>query len=149
MPLFPFFKYYIPHMLMADDEYQGWLLPSGTLVTPNSWAILNDQTVYPDPSVFNPERFLKDGKIDPEVQDPQMAVFGYDRRIWRIANASTWLSAGYILSFNVEKPVGSNAIPIEPKVKYCSGMVRHPDTLECAFIPRSEDTRDMIGSVDA
>ncbi|KZP06538.1 cytochrome P450 [Athelia psychrophila] len=74
----------VPHMLAADDEYRGWLLPSGTLVIPNSLnrAILNDPTVYPDPSVFNPERFLKSEKIDPEVQDPQMAVFGYGRRIW-------------------------------------------------------------------
>ncbi|KZP27197.1 cytochrome P450 [Athelia psychrophila] len=90
----------VPHMLTADDEYRGWLLPSGTLVIPNSWAIFNDPTVCPDTSVFNPERFLKDGKIDPAVQDPQMAVFGYGRRICpgrRIANAFTWLSAGYIL----------------------------------------------------
>ncbi|KZP26041.1 cytochrome P450 [Athelia psychrophila] len=143
----------IPHMLIADDEYRGWLLPSGTLVIPNSWAILNDPTVYPDPSVFNPERFLKDGKIDPEVQDPQLAVFGYGRRICpgrRVANAFTWLSAGYILaSFKVEKPAASDGMPIEPEVKYCSGIVRHPNTFECAFIPRSKDVRDMIGSADA
>ncbi|KZP19044.1 cytochrome P450 [Athelia psychrophila] len=143
----------IPHMLTADDEYRGWFLPSGTLVIPNSWAILNDPTVYPDPSVFNPERFLKDGKIDLDVQDPELAVYGYGRRICpgrRIANTFTWLSAGYILaSFNIEKAVGSDGMPIEAKVKYRSEMVRHPDTFECAFTPRSEDTRDMIGSAYA
>lgn len=45
-------------------------------------AILDDPVVYPDPSVFNPERFLKDGKINPEVQDPEVAAFGYGHRIW-------------------------------------------------------------------
>ncbi|KZP04234.1 cytochrome P450 [Athelia psychrophila] len=142
----------IPHMLTADDEYRGWHLPSGTLVIPNSWAILNDPTVYPDPSVFNPERFLRDGKIDPEVQDPQVAVFGYGRRICpgrRIANSFTWLSAGYILaSFNLEKSVASDGMQIEPKVKYSSSIIRHPETFECVFIPRSQNTRDMIGFAD-
>jgi cytochrome P450 len=140
----------IPHMLTADDEYRGWFLPSGTLVIPNSWAILNDPNVYPEPSVFKPERFLKDGKIDPDVQDSELAVFGYGRRICpgrRLANAFTWLSTGYVLaSFTVEQAVASDGMPIEPTVKYCSGTIRHPDTFECAFTPRSEDTRDMIGS---
>ena len=36
--------------------------------------------MYPDPESFKPERFLKDGKINPEVQDPNTFVFGYGRR---------------------------------------------------------------------
>lgn len=36
--------------------------------------------MYPDPERFNPERFLKDGKINPAVQDPNTFVFGYGRR---------------------------------------------------------------------
>lgn len=95
----------MPHMLTENDEYRGYFLPSGIMVIPNSWyaypfrstgdmlavlrlimrlnrAICNDPAVYPDPSVFNPDRFIKDGKIDPAVQDPEMAVFGYGRRIW-------------------------------------------------------------------
>lgn len=38
--------------------------------------------MYSDPYVFNPEHFVKDGQIDPDVQDPQLAAFGYGRRIW-------------------------------------------------------------------
>ncbi|KZP19003.1 cytochrome P450 [Athelia psychrophila] len=118
----------MPHMLTEDDEYRGWFLPSGIMVIPNSWAILNDPVVYPDPSVFNPERFLRNGKIDPEVQDPEVAVFGYGRRICpgqRIANAFTWLSAGYIIaSFDIRKVVGSDGLPVEPIVKYAPGISR-------------------------
>ncbi|KZP06197.1 cytochrome P450 [Athelia psychrophila] len=143
----------IPHMLTEDDEYRGWFLPSGTVVIPNSWAIMNDPTVYPDPSVFNPERFLKDGKIDLEVQDPQLAAFGYGRRIcpgMRVANAFTWLSAGSILaSFNISKPAAKDGTPIELNVKYRSSSIRHPEAFDCLFKPRSENTRDMIGSADA
>ncbi|KZP13862.1 cytochrome P450, partial [Athelia psychrophila] len=143
----------IPHMLTEDDEYKGMFVPSGTVVIPNSWAILNDPLAYPDPSVFNPERLPKDGKIDPDVQDPQLAVFGYGRRICpgrRIANAFTWLCAGSIpASFNGEKPVTRDGMPIETKVKHCSSLVRHPEAFDCVLTPRSENTRDMIGSADA
>ncbi|KZP13878.1 cytochrome P450 [Athelia psychrophila] len=142
----------IPHMLTEDDDYRGWFLPSGTVVIPNSWAILNDPVKYPDPSAFNPERFLKDGKMDPEVQDPELAAFGYGRRVCagsRVANAFVWLTAGYILaSFNIGKAVGSDGLPIEHEVKYFSELARHPEAFECAFTPRSQDTEDMIGSAD-
>lgn len=42
-------------------------------------SILHDEKVYPDPHTFNPERFLKDGKLDPNVASPE-ALFGFGRR---------------------------------------------------------------------
>lgn len=33
-----------------------------------------------------PERFLtSDGKLNPTVQDPELAAFGYGRRIWYVS----------------------------------------------------------------
>ena len=44
-------------------------------------AILHDESAYPEPFSFRPERFLKaDGSLNPEVLDPNIAVFGYGRR---------------------------------------------------------------------
>ena len=49
----------------------------------NSRAVLNDPQVYPNPTVFRPERYLgPDGKYDPTVRDPRGAAFGYGRRAW-------------------------------------------------------------------
>lgn len=45
----------------------------------NTWALLHDEKDYPDPNTFNPERFLKDGEIDPDVRSPE-AAFGFGRR---------------------------------------------------------------------
>ena len=42
--------------------------------------MLHDESVYPDPFSFKPERFLKNGKISEEVLDPAKMVFGYGRR---------------------------------------------------------------------
>jgi cytochrome P450 len=40
----------------------------------------NYQNVYTDPDRFNPDRFMKDDKLDPSVRDPRNSGFGYGRR---------------------------------------------------------------------
>lgn len=39
-------------------------------------AILHDEQEYPDLFTFNPDRFLTDGKPNPDVKDPSVASFG-------------------------------------------------------------------------
>ena len=41
---------------------------------------MHDPKVYEDPEEFRPERFLKDGRMDPHVRDPYSFVFGFGRR---------------------------------------------------------------------
>ena len=52
-------------MLHLDDLYR---------------AMLHNEDDYPDPSAFKPERFLKDGQLDPNIPDPEMIAFGFGRR---------------------------------------------------------------------
>ncbi|SJL11893.1 uncharacterized protein ARMOST_15307 [Armillaria ostoyae] len=70
----------IPHLLEVDDVYRGYRLPAGSVVVPNTWAILHDEVAYPDPFSFNPDRFMKDGRLDLAVKDPAIAAFGFGRR---------------------------------------------------------------------
>ena len=69
-----------PNRAMQDDVYRGYFIPGGATVIQNVWAISRDPNVYPDPDVFNPDRFLKDGKINPLVFNPEDRVFGAGRR---------------------------------------------------------------------
>jgi cytochrome P450 len=63
-----------------DHTYDGYFIPKGTVVFGNSWGLMHDPDVFPNPMEFKPERFLtKEGKINPEVPEP-MALFGYGRR---------------------------------------------------------------------
>ena len=43
-------------------------------------SILHDREVFNNPQEFQPERYLKDGKLNPDVRDPDCAAFGYGRR---------------------------------------------------------------------
>ena len=43
-------------------------------------SILHDEEAYPDPFMFNPERFIKNGKLDLSIRDPVSAAFGFGRR---------------------------------------------------------------------
>ena len=69
-----------PNRAMQDDFYRGYFIPRGATVIQNVWAISRDPNVYSDPDVFNPDRFLKDGKINPQVFNPEDRVFGAGRR---------------------------------------------------------------------
>lgn len=42
--------------------------------------MLRDESLYPDPDTFNPDRFITEGKIDETVQNPRDMFFGFGKR---------------------------------------------------------------------
>ncbi|KZP21555.1 cytochrome P450 [Athelia psychrophila] len=147
-PLLPFA---VPHRSTKDDVYNGYLIPAGTIIYPNSWAILNDENVYPDPETFNPDRFLtEDGKPDPSVRDTNVA-FGYGRRICPgrfMVLESVWLTAASILAcYKIESPVDEHGNEVKPARDYYTNIVRQPVPFSCRFTPRSKETEKIIGDL--
>lgn len=43
-------------------------------------AMLHNPEDYPEPTSFKPERYIKDGKLNPAVRDPLALAFGFGRR---------------------------------------------------------------------
>lgn len=59
----------------------GYFIPKGTVVLPNHWAIHLDPEVYPEPEKFNPDRFIKDGKlVGTKYSDVGHHGYGFGRR---------------------------------------------------------------------
>lgn len=73
---------------MQDDVYNGMHIKQGSLVIGNIWAILRDETLYPDAHSFKPERwFNTDASVNQEIEkrrDPRTYVFGFGRRYLRL-----------------------------------------------------------------
>ncbi|EAU89003.2 cytochrome P450 [Coprinopsis cinerea okayama7 len=112
----------IPHLSREDDEYKGYFIPAGTVVMPNSWAILHDPETFPDPFTFKPERYLTpDGELDTSMLDPEVAAFGYGRRICpgrHLSNESLALMAASVLSvFDLAPPKNEKGEPMEIKLE--------------------------------
>ncbi|KAF7800179.1 hypothetical protein EIP86_011426 [Pleurotus ostreatoroseus] len=100
----------IPRQAMFDDEYMGYSIPAGTVIVPNVWALLFDEERYPHAQEFNPDRFMRDGKLDLRDNDPTIA-FGFGRRICpgrHLAKDTVILIMASILHvFNIE-PAADN-----------------------------------------
>ncbi|KAI0651028.1 cytochrome P450 [Trametes meyenii] len=139
----------VPHRLTADDVYNGYHLPAGSIVVGNSWAILHDEKTFPDPEAFIPERFLNpNGSLRTEMRDAESAAFGFGRRICpgrHLACSSIWIAIASVLStFTLSKPVDEDGHVVEPDGGYLSGLVTYPLPFKCEFKPRSEATAHLI-----
>jgi cytochrome P450 len=88
----------LPHRLVEDDIYEGYLLPKGSIVIANIWYVLrqsrsnhcddyltiitarqflHDPEAYgPNPYDFDPSRFLG----ETPAPDPRNCCFGFGRR---------------------------------------------------------------------
>ncbi|KAJ7064904.1 cytochrome P450 [Mycena amicta] len=144
-----------PHSLSSDDIYNGYHLPAGSVVLPNSWAILHDPAVYPEPETFKPSRFLtQDGKLNPLVKDSE--VWGYGRRACpgrKVAESELFLAfASVLTSFNIAPATSESGQILIPNGEYGSGMLRrkkltfarYPKPFKCSIRPRSKEVVQLL-----
>ncbi|KAJ6508852.1 cytochrome P450 [Mycena sanguinolenta] len=131
----------VAHASTEDDVYDGYFIPKGSPL-----AMTRNETIYPEPERFNPDRFFTaDGKLK---EDDTMLAFGFGRRICpgrHIANATVWATIVSVLStFNIAKAkdVAGKEINIDPK--YSDGMISHPETFACSITPRSETAKTLV-----
>ncbi|KAK2156658.1 hypothetical protein LSH36_208g04093 [Paralvinella palmiformis] len=55
----------VPHGVMEDVYFRGYLIPKDTLIIPNMYSVHMNPELWPEPEKFKPERFLdSDNKID-------------------------------------------------------------------------------------
>ncbi|KAL1939472.1 hypothetical protein VTO73DRAFT_10028 [Trametes versicolor] len=139
----------IMHHSMEDDEYRGYHIPKGTLVIPNAWAMTRDTRHYPDPEEFKPERYLKDGKLNPEVLDPGDFGFGYGRRGCPgrdFSEAALFSLMSHVLhTLKIGPPLDVDGKPLPLDVGMTDGgILALPEPFECTIAPRSAEAEALI-----
>lgn len=131
----------VPHCTSADDEYRGFFIPKGSVVFAAAWSILHNPVEFPDPESFNPDRFLKDGKLNPDVLDPTVACFGFGRRIcagrYFALNQLYSTVATVLHIFNISPALDDKGHPIPVEPHMSSGIVSYPEPFKCNIKPRS------------
>ncbi|GER41956.1 cytochrome P450 superfamily protein [Striga asiatica] len=74
----------LPRIAQDSCVVNGYLIPKGSTLLVNVWAIARDPDVWPDPLDFRPERFLPGGEgagVDVRGNDFEVIPFGSGRRI--------------------------------------------------------------------
>ncbi|KAL1748612.1 cytochrome P450 [Schizophyllum fasciatum] len=145
----------VPHAFTGEqpDVYQSYAIPRDAIVLPNIWAMTHDESVYPDPDTFKPERFLDSaGQLDPNVRDPGDIVFGFGRRVCpgrHMAYSSVWITVASTLRvYNIEKAKRPDGSIIEPPRKWTSALVLNPMPYKCLLVPRNEAAKEIIRSTE-
>ncbi|KAI5115728.1 hypothetical protein M0805_006792 [Coniferiporia weirii] len=137
----------VAHCATEDDVYNGYLIPAGTTILPNVWAMQRDPKEYPEPEKFVPERWLTpEGRKTP--LDVNRTAFGFGRRICsgrHFAESSIFIGVSSILaSFSIEKALTADGVPITPALEYTASFIRHPKPFECRITPRSDKIASVI-----
>lgn len=139
----------VPKRAMGDDTYRGYSIPAGATVVENIWAMFYDESTYPMPYTYDPERYLKDGQLDPSVKDPEERVFGSGRRICsgkHFAMRTLFINITCILSLlDIEAPIDEK---LEARF-FEKSALREPLPFKCTITPRSEASMRLIRSLCA
>ncbi|KAI0042142.1 cytochrome P450 [Auriscalpium vulgare] len=139
----------VPHATSEDDIFDGYFIPKGTLVIANAWSILHDPVVYPDPEIFNPERFLTD---DGQFKDDLglTVAFGGGKRICPgrfVVEDTLFISTATVLSLcTVGKKGDSKYGPLDRNEHTGSGLACSPQPFLCTIVPRSKKAAEMVMS---
>nr|BAK09383.1 cytochrome P450 [Postia placenta] len=137
-----------PHATTADDVYNGYFIPKGTIVIGNSWAMQHNEEDYPNADAFLPDRWIKDGQIDPNVKDPIVA-FGFGRRLCpgRFFSDNTLFAviSSVLHVFNIVQSVDEQGkpIPIHNQL-FDSGFFIFPEPFQVTMKPRSQEAVRLV-----
>ena len=85
----------------------------------------HDESRYPDPHTFIPERFLNDdGSLKPN--DTEHIAFGFGRRICagrHFADTTVWMAIAKVLAvFKILGPLDENGVEIPVEPRFSSGI---------------------------
>jgi len=144
-----------PHAATKDDEYMGYLIPEGAAVMNNVYTINMDPKRFPNPRVFDPDRYQNDllssfdAAVSPDVSKRDHFTFGAGRHLCQgmhLAERSLFLGMSRILwAFDVLPALDSNQKEIIPDPeRLTQGFVCMPEPFSARIVPRSKERAMMV-----
>jgi cytochrome P450 len=139
----------VPHATLADDEYNGYHIPAGSVVYPNVRAMSRDERYYSSPEEFLPERYepiTQGGKGEPLPEGP----FGFGRRACpgeHLAMSGVYIMIATLLAtMHIRCPTDKNDNEIKPNVAFSDGLSGVPDSFGCRITPRSPRMEELLNA---
>ncbi|KAJ7122981.1 cytochrome P450 [Mycena epipterygia] len=135
------------------EVYRGYVIPAGSLVLTNVWAMNHNPEIYENPDKFVPERYLD---ADGVVRDPQYTrggthAYGFGRRACaglHLANDALFINVSTLLwAFDIKPSDPSNLPSIHASVD--TGVVVRPADFPCKMIPRDGQVRNLANLATA
>lgn len=119
----------------------GFALPAGTIVSTQAWSMHRDDSIFPSPDTFLPERWLESNASPEELalMSQHMMPFGTGTRVCGGQNLAQivmrMVVAAVVRNFDIVAPSETNERTMEMK----DSFVIFPASMECklAFIPRN------------
>ncbi|KAJ0122611.1 3-hydroxyphenylacetate 6-hydroxylase [Diaporthe amygdali] len=125
----------LPRSTIKEIEYDGKIIPAGTLMLCNNMACNFDLDLWPDADIFRPERWI-------EHPDAPLFTYGLGYRMCvgaLLANRELYLIFMRVLhSFKIEQHGNFDDNPITG-IRDARELVAMPKPYKASFIPRHQD----------
>ncbi|KAI1390626.1 cytochrome P450 [Hypoxylon trugodes] len=128
-----------PHASTADDVYRGMFIPKGSTIIAPLWSIHLNESDFPEPDEFRPERFLEDRDYPGPFGH---SAFGWGRRIcpgMHLGSASVELNIARTLwGFNIRPAKDIDGKDVDVDIfAFSDGFNSSPLPFPCSITPRS------------
>jgi cytochrome P450 len=125
----------VPHTTLRDTQVAGYRIPKDSMVLVNLYSAHMDESVWKDPHIFRPERFLGDnGQV---VNRDLMITFSLGKRSCLgeiLARQELFIFvAGLLQHFEILPPDGEASVPTD--MRLASVMI--PKPYKVRFVPRA------------
>lgn len=139
-----------PHSPTEDDIWKGFLIPRGSWVQGNVWAIHHHEREFPEPDRFAPERFIEGSELHrPFPGERGYMTFGWGRRVCSgqaLAEQGTWITVARLLwGFDIGKWRDETGREEDVDIfAFTNGLNMRPQPFRCSIKPRTEEIKETI-----